>query len=65
LPKSEKVIFSIFDLNGKLVYRQEKIFEKGENEIRINETNLPNLGLYHCKLQTPENQFLGKMILMK
>jgi len=52
-------------LNGKLVYRQEKIFEKGENEIRINETNLPNLGLYHCKLQTPENQFLGKMILMK
>jgi len=65
LTESEKVTFSIFDLNGKLVYQTEEIFEKGENEIRIYETNLPNFGLYHYRLQTSKNQSLGKMIFMK
>ncbi len=65
LMESEKVTLSIFDVNGQQVYQLEEIFEKGENEIRIDETNLPNFGLYHYKLETSKNQSLGKMILMK
>ena len=65
LIESGKVTFSIFDLNGKLVYQTVEILEKGENEIRIDETDLPHLGLYHYQLQTSKNQFSGKMILMK
>ena len=65
LIESGKVTFSIFDLNGKLVYQTAEILEKGENEMRVDETDLPHLGLYHYQLQTSKNQFSGKMILLK
>jgi PKD repeat protein len=65
LPEFENVTFSIFDLHGKLVYQIKEFFGKGVNVIRVEETDFPNLGLYHYQLQTAKNQFSGKMILMK
>ncbi|MFK8006552.1 MAG: PKD domain-containing protein [Saprospiraceae bacterium] len=65
LIESEKVTFLVYDLNGQLVYRKEEVFEKGKNEIRIDETNLPNVGLYNYQLQTSKNHSFGKMIFMK
>ncbi|MFK7773366.1 MAG: PKD domain-containing protein [Saprospiraceae bacterium] len=65
LAESEKVTFLIFDVKGQLVYQIEEIFEKGENEIRIDATNLSNYGLYNYQLRTSKNQSFGKMIFMK
>lgn len=65
LPETEKVTFSVFDMHGRLVYQLKDSFGKGINKIRIDEADLPNLGLYHYQLRTTKSQFSGKMILIQ
>jgi len=65
LPKSEKVNFAIYDQTGRSVESWEKIFDGGIHKVRIDETILPELGLYFYQLQTPENHHQGKMIFIK
>ncbi|HHH50607.1 MAG TPA: PKD domain-containing protein, partial [Saprospiraceae bacterium] len=65
LPQSDIVDFEIYNQSGKLVFQSQKKMEKGRNEIRVDETILSNLGLYHYQIRTSQNHFFGKMIFMR
>lgn len=43
----------IFDLAGKLVFKEEKKMEEGVNEFKINGNNFSTNGVYFYKLTTP------------
>ncbi|MEL6945820.1 MAG: T9SS type A sorting domain-containing protein, partial [Bacteroidota bacterium] len=64
LPKTAQAKLTVFDLNGKIVYQKEQVFEQGKTEIEFLARNL-DAGLYIYRLQTEDTVISKSMILIK
>ncbi|MCB0688164.1 MAG: T9SS type A sorting domain-containing protein, partial [Saprospiraceae bacterium] len=64
VPKSGPATLSIFDVTGKLVKVIDGVANKGHNEWRLEEFDLPSGGVLYYKLETGQNAAVRKMILI-
>ncbi len=54
LPETSKTELSIYDVNGRVVYTLNKAFNKGYNEVKLDNTVLKNAGIYFYRLQSDQ-----------
>jgi Secretion system C-terminal sorting domain len=50
LPESDNATLSIYDVNGREVYTLKQSFNKGYNEVKLDNTALKNSGIYFYRL---------------
>ena len=62
LPESQKAALKIFDVSGRLLLMKTGLFDKGQNHITINATDMSTPGSYFYQLETPTHTATGKMI---
>lgn len=63
LPDKMDASLKIFDLSGRLMYNRSGKFEKGYNEVLIEDTHLKGSGIYIYQLSTDEFTATRKMTL--
>ncbi len=63
LPSQQLINFQVFDISGKVVYEENKRYEKGLNSIVLESSGLGAAGIYYYQLITDEFQASRKMIL--
>ncbi len=64
LPKAQRGTLRIQDLTGRIVYRQEQVWEAGRQFIELHAANLPNGVLYYT-FETDDFSTTRKMIVLK
>jgi hypothetical protein len=62
LPNEDNVRFQLFDVTGKQLSSEERIFSSGRNEIIVKKEQFPSAGLYYYTLETSSNKVTKKMI---
>ncbi|MEO6191066.1 MAG: T9SS type A sorting domain-containing protein [Saprospiraceae bacterium] len=65
IPKTQKVNFDIFDLNGKIVYSLSNTYTQGKHDVLIKRSKLNDPGIYYLKMSTTEFSETKKMVLLK
>ena len=66
LPNSQKLNFTIYDLDGKEVYQNESFFERGMNQIEVDASSIQlGEGMYIYKIEGEQWNAVSKMILVK
>ncbi len=65
LPEDQAVQLSIYDANGRQVYREEKTAVAGWQEMRVQRTDLPVAGLYWYCLQLENGTILTKQMVVQ
>ncbi len=63
LPDHGSATLTLFDVAGRVVYRQKDGFEKGYNEVIIDAQELPAHGIYFYQLEFDGNVAMKRMIL--
>lgn len=63
--EAQDICFSIFDLNGKLLYREIRRADAGKNEIILSADAINSSGLLVYELRTESQSLRNKMILIK
>jgi Secretion system C-terminal sorting domain len=61
LPDDNTTELSIYDVNGRKVYTLNRTFNKGYNEVTINNTVLKNSGIYFYRLQSDKFTAIKRM----
>lgn len=61
LPEAAQAVFSVYDVNGKLVYRQQYNAAKGYNQAVLKDAGLPT-GLLYYRVETPTASATRKMV---
>ena len=64
MPKSEKAILTIYDVNGRIIYQQEGNYQEGYNEIILQNSDLENAGVFYYELKTATEKAIKKLILV-
>ncbi|MCB0642532.1 MAG: T9SS type A sorting domain-containing protein, partial [Phaeodactylibacter sp.] len=62
LPKAEQGRLSVFDMTGKALLVEERIFSAGENSIILNSSVLREEGMYYYQLETTSFNDVKKMM---
>jgi hypothetical protein len=65
LPEQSEAVFSVFDVNGKLVYINQGSFDKGFNKISLEADQLGESGVYYYQIDSKGFTATKKMILVK
>jgi hypothetical protein len=55
LPKQSKIRWSVYDINGKVLLKGQKFFDKGNQILELDTDTIPN-GAYILRLQNQEQQ---------
>ncbi len=63
LPQADKVLFSVYDLSGRLLYAEEGNYGKGNHLIRLNSEQLKSNGMLYYQLSTSLGSVTKKMLL--
>lgn len=61
LKESGNVLLDILDLNGRVIFQQEKLYPKGEVVIKMNSQQVAGNGLYFYSIKTDGFSQSGKM----
>ena len=64
LPENQIVNFTIFDINGKIIFSENKFYQKGKNQIQFGLEQFNNAGLYYYQVKTEQNMAIRKMIVV-
>ena len=62
LPERVEATLSVLDLTGKIVFRKKDFFEKGENVLTLNASELGASTVLVCRLETAEGTVVRKML---
>ena len=65
LPERDKVELSIYDLTGKLLLSKSNVFDRGINQFRLNNQELPGNGVLYYTIETSKDIKGHKMILLQ
>lgn len=63
LPKSSEISLKVFDMAGRMVYREKAFFERGYNEFALGRQDLNGNGVYYYLIESDEFAETKKMIL--
>jgi len=64
LPAAKDIILSVYDINGKLIYQEQKIGEKGLNIVSFSRADLDMSGVLYYELVADNYRAIEKMILI-
>ncbi|MEM1328669.1 MAG: T9SS type A sorting domain-containing protein [Bacteroidota bacterium] len=64
MPKAQEGVLSIQDLTGRIVYRQEQLWDAGQQVIELQAANLPN-GILYYTFETSDFSATRKMIVLQ
>ncbi len=65
LPQGGNTTLSIFDMSGRVLYREVHHLPKGQNTWMVRSDQLEGEGVYYYRVETATETATGKMILMK
>jgi len=65
MPEEGGVNFSIFNLDGKMIYESNNTFTKGSHQIEINKNEFQQEGVFYYQLKTEFGTATRKMIVIK
>ena len=65
LPQAIPATLSIYDISGRLVYKEEKIGSQGLNTVMLDKESLNAQGILYYELVTENGRKIQKMILME
>ena len=65
MPHAEEVVLSIYDINGKLLYQEQKTALKGLNSLILDRSNLNSHGVMYYELVSGNARLVHKMILLE
>lgn len=65
LPVAAQATLTVFDLAGKVLKVYNGDFEKGYNQIRVSNNDIPASGVLYYRLETSDHTATKKMILVK
>jgi hypothetical protein len=65
LPNADDVMFTVFDINGKQLYKSSGKYQKGYNTISLDINNLVANGVMYYQLETKSHSATRKMIVIK
>lgn len=65
IPSNMEVSLKIYDVNGKIVYHENKFFTKGKNSFWIPEEALKTSGVLYYQVETKDKSIVKKMIHIK
>ena len=64
MPNDNDIALSIYDLNGKLFYQEQKRAHKGMNVIRVSKSDINSSGVLYYELLSDDSRYVQKMILL-
>ena len=64
MPHDNDIALSIYDLNGKLFYQEQKRAHKGMNVIRVSKSDINSSGVLYYELLSDDSRYVQKMILL-
>lgn len=64
LPKSEEVLFEVFDVEGRRVFQNKTRFSQGINYIELNKLQLNGSGVYQYSLSINQKTITKKLVLL-
>ncbi|MEZ4911963.1 MAG: T9SS type A sorting domain-containing protein [Saprospiraceae bacterium] len=65
IPSSQQVGLKVMDMNGKLTFQTQGLFNKGFNSIQVYNHQLPSAGVYFYQLETNTSTTTKKMIFIE
>jgi len=64
LPQSEDITLSVYDLNGRLLYQEQKTAHQGINIATLDKADLNAKGVLYYELVSGSEKYIQKMILL-
>ncbi len=61
LPETNTAELSVYDINGKQIYNLNKVFTKGFNEVKLDNSVIKNTGVYFYRLQSDKFTAVKRM----
>lgn len=65
LPRRGEVVMTIYDLTGKVFYKELRQMEKGYSDWIINRSEIPGAGVYYYQVDFETNTKTNKMIVVE
>jgi len=65
MPVKELVYLTVFDVNGKVLYKRSVDAVKGLNKLNMNNSEINDSGILYYELTTGDSRKINKMILIK
>jgi hypothetical protein len=62
LPDPTETILTVYDELGRQVYKQQRVFEKGNQVFELDSEQIPSAGVYYYEIRTATDVAGGKMI---
>jgi hypothetical protein len=62
LPEDGTAVLTVVDGMGRTIYRQNTVYNKGHQSIRLDHTQIPTTGLYWLVLETGSGKLVQKMV---
>lgn len=63
-PNALPIVISIYDINGKMVYQEQRQSEVGVNKLPLSKADFRSNGVYYYELVTQGQRLVQKMILL-
>ncbi len=65
LPTDMDVVFSIYDVSGRLLLSKDNHYDQGLNTISVNESDISASGVLYYEIKTSNKKITKKMILLR
>jgi len=62
LPSDKDIVLSLYSINGRLIYQEQKLARKGMNKVVLSKDDLPNGGVFYYELQADNIRHVEKMV---
>ena len=64
MPKKDDIKLNIYDVNGRLIYQEQKIAKTGMNSTTITHDVLETKGILYYELISGETRIVQKMVVI-
>ena len=65
LPEAQEATFRVMDIQGRVIYQVERVFDKGYQELQIQRQQLSSAGVLYYQLETAEQSAIRKMLIIE
>ena len=62
--ENTEITIRVINMNGKLIFENRKLYNKGYHEFELSKNQLDKTGIYYYQLKTSKNSLFRRMILI-
>ncbi len=65
IPKNQEVEFIFYEVNGKVIHKFNKSFEKGYHEFELKKSDLNTFGVFFMQMNTEDFTDTKRLVLIR